>query len=405
MRLLVVEDDLVTGALLKKVLIKEGYEVTHKTNGSDALDAVQSSTYRIILTDWMMPEMDGPTLCHHIRQLDLPHYVYIILLTAKDSKKDAVTGLESGADDYIIKPFDNHELMARIRAGRRLVELEDSNRQTQNKLARSEKLAAVGHLAAGVAHEINNPIGFINSNLNSLTTYMQDMRTMVEHYREMAQKLDTSITENKLHPDLPKLIKRSMSLEDRYDIDFVLDDAVDLVGDCTNGVQRIRAIVHEMRFFAHPEIQTIDHHSMAAIIQKAVAPFEAQHNPGISLRVDTEDLPQIACNAPHIEQALSNLIRNALDAIDETGQITVESHSEGDTVVIHITDDGKGIDEAHLSKVFDPFFTTKPVGQGVGLGLTTAQNIIRMHNGSIAVSSSENGTTTFTVRLPISGMT
>ena len=405
MRLLVVEDDLVTGALLKKVLIKEGYEVTHKTNGSDALDAVQSSTYRIILTDWMMPEMDGPTLCHHIRQLDLPHYVYIILLTAKDSKKDAVTGLESGADDYIIKPFDNHELMARIRAGRRLVELEDSNRQTQNKLARSEKLAAVGHLAAGVAHEINNPIGFINSNLNSLTTYMQDMRTMVEHYREMAQKLDTSITENKLHPDLPKLIKRSRSLEDRYDIDFVLDDAVDLVGDCTNGVQRIRAIVHEMRFFAHPEIQTIDHHSMAAIIQKAVAPFEAQHNPGISLRVDTEDLPQIACNAPHIEQALSNLIRNALDAIDETGQITVESHSEGDTVVIHITDDGKGIDEAHLSKVFDPFFTTKPVGQGVGLGLTTAQNIIRMHNGSIAVSSSENGATKFTVRLPINGIT
>jgi len=405
MQLLVVEDDLVTGALLKKVLTKEGYQVSHLTNGSDALEAVQSSTYRIILTDWMMPEMDGPTLCRHIRELELPHYVYIILLTAKDSKKDAVTGLEAGADDYIIKPFDNHELMARIRAGRRLVELEDSNRETQNKLARSEKLAAVGHLAAGVAHEINNPIGFINSNLNSLTTYMQDMRSMVESYREMARVLDTSISENNLHPDLPKLIKRSMALEDQYDIDFVMEDAGDLVGDCTDGVQRIQAIVHEMRFFAHPEIQTIDFHNMGEIIRKAAKPLTSQLGPAVALQIAADDLPEIACNAPHIEQALSNLIRNALDAVDESGQITVNGHCEGDSVVIRITDNGKGIPEAHLSKVFDPFFTTKPVGQGVGLGLTTAQNIIRMHNGSIAVTSDGKSTTTFTVRLPVKGMT
>ncbi len=405
MQLLVVEDDLVTGALLKKVLTKEGYEVSHKTNGSDALDALQSTAYRIVLTDWMMPEMDGPTLCHHIRQLELPHYVYIILLTAKDSKKDAVTGLESGADDYIIKPFDNHELMARIRAGRRLVELEDSNRETQSKLVRSEKLVAVGHLAAGVAHEINNPIGFINSNLNSLTTYMRDMRTMVESYREMAQKLDTSVAENKLHPDLPKLIKRSMAMEDQYDIDFVLEDAVDLVGDCIDGIQRIQAIVHEMRFFAHPEIQTIDRHSMAEIIQKVAALFEPQLSPAIALQIATDNLPMIACNAPHIEQAFSNLIQNAVDAIDQSGQITVNGQCEDDEVVIHISDNGKGIDAAHLSKVFDPFFTTKPVGQGVGLGLTTAQNIIRMHNGAITVISEGEGETTFTVRLPVNGTT
>jgi len=404
MQLLVVEDDLVTGALLKKVLTKEGYQVSHKTNGSDALEAVQSSTYRIILTDWMMPEMDGPTLCHHIRQLGLPHYIYIILLTAKDTKKDAVTGLESGADDYIIKPFDNHELMARIRAGRRLVELEDSNRETQNKLARSEKLVAVGHLAAGVAHEINNPIGFINSNLNSLNTYMQDMRVMVESYREMAQKLDTSISENKLHADLPKLIKRSMALEDRYDIDFVLEDAVELVGDCTDGIHRIQAIVHEMRFFAHPEIQTIDLHSIEEMIQKVVASFESQLGSGVVLTIDTEDLPKVACNAPHIEQALSNLIQNAIDATNPAGCISIIGQSDNDRVVIQIIDDGKGIAAENVSKVFDPFFTTKPVGQGVGLGLTTSQNIIRMHNGSIAAGCGKDGTT-FTVRLPITQTT
>jgi two-component system, NtrC family, sensor kinase len=401
MQLLVVEDDLVTGALLKKVLAKEGYDVTHETNGSDALAAVQTSAYRIILTDWMMPEMDGPTLCHHIRELKLPHYVYIILLTAKDSKEDAVTGLESGADDYIIKPFDNHELMARIRAGRRLVELEDRNRETQHKLARSEKMVAVGHLAAGVAHEINNPIGFINSNLNSLKNYMNDLRAMLTGYREMAQKLDQSIRQNKLDADLPGMIKQCMAMEAQYDIDFVLEDAGDLVGDCTDGIDRIKAIVREMRYFAHPEIQSIDSHSLPRLIKKVAAQFEPRTQAGVEIEVAVDDLPAIDCNAPHIEQAMANLIRNAFDAVEASGKITIDGCCEDDCVVVQITDSGPGIPEENMTKVFDPFYTTKPVGQGVGLGLTTALNIIKMHNGTITVTSDKKNPTTFTVRLPI----
>ena len=364
------------------------------------MDEVQSSTYRIILTDWMMPEMDGPTLCRKIRQLELPYYVYIILLTAKDTTQDAVAGLESGADDYIIKPFDNHELMARIRAGRRLVELEDSNRATQQKLTRSEKIAAVGHLAAGVAHEINNPIGFISSNLNSLNTYLRDLRAMVMCYREMAQKLDQSIRQNKLHSELPGMIKECRTLEDRYDIDFVLEDAADLVGDCSDGTQRIQAIVHEMRFFAHPEIQSIDSHSLQDIVKKVVAQFESKPA-GLDIQIVFHDLPEIECNAPHIEQALSNVVRNAVDALDAAGHITIHSCCENDFAVVQISDDGHGIAEEDLPKVFDPFFTTKPVGQGVGLGLTTALNIIRMHNGTIGVSSDAGSLTTFTVHLPV----
>ena len=403
MDLLVVEDDLVTGALLKKVLTKEGYNVSHKTKGTDALKAIGLGAYRIILTDWMMPEMDGPTLCRHIRELDLPHYIYIILLTAKDSKKDAVIGLESGADDYIIKPFDNHELMARIRAGRRLVELEDANRNTQNKLARSEKLAAVGHLAAGVAHDINNPVGFINSNLNTLNGYMNDMRAMIDCYRELAQKLELSISQKQLHSDLPLMVKQSMALEDKYDIDFIVEDADELVNDCTDGVERIKAIVHEMRYFAHPETQTIEKHRPDDILKKVVAQFESQQSQGISIEKDYGELPEIACNAPHIEQALTNIVRNAIDAIEVDGQITIAGDCENDAVVVRITDSGRGISDNNLSKVFDAFFTTKTVGQGVGLGLTTALNIIRMHNGCITVASKEGGPTSFTVFLPING--
>jgi signal transduction histidine kinase len=402
MQLLIVEDDLVTGALLKKVLSKEGYEVSHKTNGSEALKALQSSTFRIIITDWIMPGMDGPTLCRHIRELELPQYLYIILLTAKDSKKDAVTGLESGADDYIIKPFDNHELLARIRAGRRLVELEDSNRDTQNKLARSEKLAVVGHLAAGVAHEINNPIGFISSNLSSLNSYLQEMRSIIACYREMAQKLHLSISEQKLHTSLPSLLKQSMALEEKYDIDFVLDDANDLVGDCKDGTQRIKAIVHEMHFFAHPEVQTIESYSLEEIVKKVAAQFDTQLPANVSLEIKVDNLPEIPCNAPHIEQAMANLLRNAIDATSDGGQITIHGYQETDRALIQIEDNGRGIPKADISKVFDPFFTTKPIGQGIGLGLTTALNIIRMHNGSIAVTSKEGDTTTFTVDLPVS---
>jgi two-component system, NtrC family, sensor kinase len=401
MQLLVVEDDLVTGALLKKVLAKKGYDVSHKTNGSDALAAVQSSAYRIILTDWMMPEMDGPTLCRHIRDLKLPHYVYVILLTAKDSKEDAVTGLESGADDYIIKPFDNHELLARIRAGRRLVELEDRNRETQHKLARSEKMVAVGHLAAGVAHEINNPIGFINSNLNSLKNYMNDLQTMLTGYRGMAQKLDQSIRQNKLDADLPAMIKQCMAMEKQYDIDFVLEDAVDLAGDCTDGIERIKAIVREMRYFAHPEIQSIESHSLPTLIKKVAAQFEPRLQGGVEIEMAVDELPAIECNAPHIEQAMANIIRNAFDAVEASGKITIGGRCEDDWAVVQITDNGPGIPDENLTKVFDPFYTTKPVGQGVGLGLTTALNIIKMHNGTITVTSDKKNPTTFTVRLPI----
>jgi two-component system NtrC family sensor kinase len=401
MKILVVEDDLVTGTLLNKILTKQGYEVSHITDGAKALEALQTGSYRIILTDWMMPEMDGPTLCRHIRGLNLPHYIYIILLTAKSSKDDAVAGLESGADDYIVKPFDKLELLARIRAGRRLVDLEDINRNTLQKLSHTEKLAAVGHLAAGVAHEINNPIGFINSNLNSLTSYIHDIKQMLACYRELAQTLDQSICEKQLHAKLPKLLKQSVQMEQEYDLDFVMQDAGELVGDCLSGAERIKTIVHEMRYFAHPEKQSIEPFNLAVILNKVVSQFTARLPPGVAIDNTVGDLPEIECNGPHIEQAFTKLVQNAIDAVDGNGQIVIEGRIAGDGLEIEIRDNGRGIAPAHLSKVFDPFFTTKDVGQGVGLGLTTALNIIRMHNGSIHAESKPGEATSFKVSLPL----
>jgi two-component system NtrC family sensor kinase len=400
MQILVVDDDLVTGTLLNKFLTKQGYEVTHVTNGTKALEELKGDDYRIILTDWMMPEMDGPSLCRHIRGLNLNRYIYIILLTAKDSRDDAVAGLEAGADDYIIKPFDRLELFARIRAGQRVVDLEDRNRETHQKLSHSEKLAAVGHLAAGVAHEINNPIGFINSNLNSLGGYVEDIASMLTCYREMARTLDKSISQNKLDAHLPGMIKKSMEMEKKIDIDFVLGDAHELINDCSSGAARIKAIVHEMRYFTHPEKQVIEPYSPAVILKKVVAQFDEHKPQDVEIYQDIEHLPQIQCNLPHMEQAFTNIIQNAMEAVGGQGLISVSGKCRNDLIEIIVSDNGRGIKPEHLPMVFNPFFTTKEVGHGVGLGLTTALNIITMHSGAIHCQSEPGRETSFTVRLP-----
>lgn len=405
MKILVVDDDLVTGALLNKVLTKQGYEITQVTDGAKALEVLKTDIHRIILTDWMMPAMDGPTLCKNIRKLNSSHYIYIILLTAKTSKDDAVSGLESGADDYICKPFDNLELLARIRAGQRVVELEDKNRETHLKLSQSEKLAAVGHLAGGVAHEINNPIGFISSNLNSLKGYLRDIASIVTCYREMAQRLNKSISQNKLDADLPGMIKKSIELEKEYELDYVIQDAHELISDCSEGAARIQSIVHEMRYFAHPEKQVMEPCGLPEILEKIVSRISDQKPTTATIRQAIDQLPQLVCNRPHLEQAFTNIILNALEAVDGNGLITIGGQVRNDAVEVAIADNGRGVPPEHLPLIFNPFFTTKEIGKGVGLGLTTAYNIIRMHNGSIHCQSEPGIETVFTVRLPNEGDT
>lgn len=403
MRILVVDDDLVTGTMLDKVLAKKGYRVTHVTDGARALEALQAQSYRIVLTDWMMPGMDGLTLCRHIRELNPPQYIYVILLTAKSSKSDAVAGLEAGADDYIVKPFDQHELLARIRAGRRLVELEDARKETQLRLTRSEKMAAIGHLAAGIAHEINNPIGFLSSNMNSLKGYLGDVRTMLACYKELVHTLDASVSQQKMAGDLPAMIRKSRQMEGEIDLDFVMQDTDELLNDCTEGVSRVKSIVHEMRYFAHPEKQVFEFCNLPELLKKIGEEFRMILPAGVTLKIPVGILPQIECNVAHMEQAFSNIIKNAIEAVGSQGLITISAACQRDMIHIRITDTGKGIAQENLEMVFNPFFTTKEVGQGVGLGLTTAMNIIKMHNGTISCESHPGRETSFTVKLPLSG--
>lgn len=402
MKILVVDDDVITGTLLKKILTKNGFEVIHVADGIQAIEIIKENKIRIILTDWMMPEMDGPTLCRHIREMNLPQSIYIIILTAKSAEEDAVFGLDSGADDYIVKPFNHYELLARIRAGGRHLELEDAKHDAQQKLSHSEKIAAIGYLAAGVAHEINNPIGFIGSNLNSLKNYMNDFEAIIVCYRKLVDTINISISQGSMHTNLPSLVKKTTHMENEFDVDFLIKDTAALINDCSEGVSRISSIVHEMRYFAHPEKQVFQLCNLDEILDKAVKEFLSILPSGVTLKKMVADsLPEIECNAQHIEQALVKIIQNAIDAVGTEGMVTIKGNQQNNNVQIKISDTGPGIAPEDLDMVFDAFFTTKAIGQGIGLGLTTAMNIIRMHNGSIKCESDQGRGACFTIRLPM----
>jgi signal transduction histidine kinase len=282
--------------------------------------------------------------------------------------------------------------------------LEDINRETQNKLVRSERIAAVGHLAAGVAHEINNPIGFISSNLNSLKGYAQDAKAMLSSYRELAQALERSIGNNKMDAGLPHLLNEAIELEDKFDINFLIEDMGELVEDCAGGAKRIKDIVFEMRYFAYPETQQYSSCSLNDLLTRLVTQFEVQLPAEATIENRCPPLPEIQCNIPHIGKVFENIIQNSIDYIESNGLISIDGTYDECAVMVGVSDNGHGIDTENLSNVFNPFFTTKEPGAGIGLGLTTSLNIIRMHNGDIDVTSEPHKRTTFTVRLPIQGV-
>jgi signal transduction histidine kinase len=284
---------------------------------------------------------------------------------------------------------------------RRMRECDERREAAFREMEHSHKLSSLGRLAAGVAHEINNPIGFISSNLSTLQGYIHDIQAMLACYREMTRVFNESITQKKMDPRLPRMLKQSAQLEAEYQIDFLIKDAEELTGECRAGADRIKNIVHEMRYFAHPDHQAISSCGIATIVAEAVQPFRAQLPEGISIEIALDGLPEIECNAPHLRQAFANIFKNAIEALDGQGRIVVEGRCENGELIVKVADTGRGISPENLGKLFDPFFTTKAVGQGVGLGLTTALNIVRMHNGSIAAESTPGAMTTLTICLPL----
>ena len=261
--------------------------------------------------------------------------------------------------------------------------------QAQNQLLQSEKLAAIGQLAAGVAHEINNPIGFVSSNLGTLKRYVVTLLEVQAAY-EAAEV------------DLPAARRAIIAeLRQRADLEFVREDTSALVQESIEGLQRVTRIVQDLKNFAHVDEAEVQWADLEQGLDSTLNVAWNEIKYKAEVIKDYGGVPKVECIASQINQVFMNLLVNAAQAIQEKGRITLCTRQNGDCVVIEITDTGCGISPEHQKKIFDPFFTTKPVGKGTGLGLSLAYGIIKKHGGRIDVDSEVGVGTTFRVTLPI----
>ncbi len=282
--------------------------------------------------------------------------------------------------------------------------------QLQRQLLQSEKMASIGQLAAGVAHEINNPMGFIHANLFQMAEYVSDLRrvwTQVESLQKAAGQQDLA--------EIQSTSERLAGIIDEADVDFLLTDLAKAIRESQEGSERIRHIVHDLRDFSYPDSgqQVVaDVNECLESTASIVWPMMKQL---VVLEKEYRELPAVTCFPMQLKQVFMNLLVNAYQSIEErlgdaahrggeTGRIQLQTEPRGNHVCISITDDGVGIDAENLDRIFDPFFTTKKVGSGTGLGLSTTYSIVQRHGGTIQVESTPSNGTTFRVLLPVDGV-
>ena len=282
----------------------------------------------------------------------------------------------------------------------KLQETLKSLKESQNQILQSEKMASIGQLAAGVAHEINNPTGFVSSNLKSLADYQDDLQTLVRQYRGLAQAAKESVASGN-PASLASLVSGILSLEKEVDIDFILDDMPALIQESREGADRIKKIVIDLKDFAHPGEDEIRDTDVNANIDATLNIVWNEIKYKATVSKNYASIPRIQCYPQQLNQVFMNILVNAAQAIDGSGHIDITTRDLGPEIEIVFSDSGNGILPEHIDRVFDPFFTTKPVGKGTGLGLNVAYNIVRKHHGTIEAKSGAGEGTTFTIRIPV----
>ncbi|OQP38506.1 ATP-binding protein [Xanthomonas euvesicatoria] len=262
----------------------------------------------------------------------------------------------------------------------------------QDKLLQSEKMASIGQLAAGVAHEINNPIGYVHSNLGSLQEYLRSLFTLIEAYERALQA-----------PDPKALIPEIDEIRNRADIDFISRDLPQLMAESREGIERVTRIVRDLKDFSYSDRseswKMVDLH---AGLESTINIIWNELKYKVTLERNYAELPLVECLPSELNQVYMNMLLNAGQAIVERGTITVTTgRDEAENVWIQFQDSGAGIAPDLLQRIFDPFFTTKPVGSGTGLGLSISYGIINKHHGRIDVESTPGQGASFRITLPI----
>lgn len=415
-RILVVDDEVISRNVIVAQLRHEGYEIVTAASGEEALDQVGHQHPDLILLDVTMSGISGFDVVEILKSDARTAAIPVIMLTALSDGESRITALSNGAEEILTKPIARSELLMRVRNLLKLKKLQDGladyNSLLENRVAegtmaledanlqltaahehllQSEKMAAIGQLAAGVAHEINNPIGFVGSNLRTLKDYIAALLELVSVYEQG----------DSLMADDTALAQRIRELRRAVDIDFLREDAPALINESIEGTERVQRIVQDLRDFSrleNPDWQGADLHAGLEATLNIVSNdvrFKAD------IVRELGDIPAVECLPFQINQVFLNILLNAAQSITGRGTITLRSGRVTDEVWISITDTGQGIPPERMARIFDPFYTTKPVGQGTGLGLSVSYGIVKKHGGRIDVQSQTGAGATFTIRLPI----
>jgi two-component system NtrC family sensor kinase len=463
--ILIIDDTPANLQLLTSMLVEQGYQIFSAISGKVALNVVQKTLPDLILLDINMPGMNGYEVCEQLKANEKTRDIPVIFISALSETLDKVKAFFVGGVDYVTKPFQTEEVLARVKTHLQLHQLQqqltaqneelhntlEKLQTTQQELIQSEKMAALGQLIAGVAHEINTPLGAISSSVNSIKTLLsQTLTQLPEFFRSLSEAqlpvflalLQKALAKEKMlsakeERKLKRKLIRQLEEQEIENVPVVADTLVDMgiydnlepwlsllkcsesqrilntadkLSDLKRSSQAIEIAAHRASkvVFALKSFARFDQSGekvKADITEGLETVLTLYHNQLKSNHLELikhyTQLPPIWCYADELNQVWTNLIQNALQAMDYQGTLTIDASQQNHQIVVSITDSGKGIAQEIKEKIFEPFFTTKRAGEGSGLGLDIVRKIVEKHGGNITVAS-QPGNTTFTVSIPVS---
>jgi len=413
--ILIVDDMPTNLEVICEALSDAGFDVAIAISGERAIQQIQREAPDLILLDIMMPGMDGFETCQRLKSNPLTCDIPVIFMTALSDAESKVRALELGAVDYVTKPFQENEVLARVKTHLQLRRLTCNLEQeilqktaelqsSQLQLIQSEKMSTLGNLVAGVAHEINNPIGFLKGSINNAQEYVQDLLEHLALYQQHHSDAAAPVL------DHAKAI----------DLEFLCEDMPKLLESMQSATDRITDISTSLRTFSRADTEykvSADlHEGLDSTLLILKYRLKANENrPAIDVIQDYGELPLIRCFPGPLNQVFMNILANAIDMFDEMAhtqsfeqieahpqQITIHTAKFDDYVQIIIRDNGKGMTEDVKAKIFENLFTTKAVGKGTGLGLAIARQIIvEKHGGTIKIDSNLDKGAAFIIHLPL----